>query len=120
MRRQYLPIGMLPAWARFNGVSLSGVAIRRLEADDGADKGCAVVATEEKGTGDSDSQSHPETLIGIPSDLVLSLESVGNYAKADRYLQELLEAIGDFGRVCHKHLLLEVYCGVLYLICTDS
>lgn len=98
MRQQDLPIDTLPAWARLNGVSLSGVVFRRLQADDGTDKGCAVVATEARGDGDD--HSHPEVLISVPSDMVLSLESVSNYAKSDRYLREVLEAVGDFGRVC--------------------
>ena len=101
MRPEYLPIETLPAWARLNGVSPFGVAFRRLQADNGTDKGCAVVATKDKSNGDPESDSaHPEILLSVPSDMVLSLESVHNYAKSDRYLREVLEAVGDFGRVC--------------------
>lgn len=100
MRRESIPIEAIPAWARLNGVSLSGVAFRRLQSEDGTDKGNAVVATEQRCNGDPVGEdSHPEILIGVPSDLVLSLESVGTYAKSDRYLRGVLEAVGDFGRV---------------------
>ena len=100
MRRHYLPVEALSAWTQLTGVSVSGIAFRRLRADDGTDKGYAVIATEERGSDDSGSQSHPEVLIKLPSDLILSLEAVRNYAKSDRYLQEVLEAVGDFGKVC--------------------
>lgn len=101
MRREFLPIDTLPAWARLNGVSLSGVTFRRLQSEDGSDKGYAVVATEPRCNGDPKGEdSHPEILLGVPSDIVLSLESVGTYAKSDRYLRDVLEAVGDFGRVC--------------------
>lgn len=120
MRPEYLAIAALPAWAKLNGVTLTGVEFRRFHADDddGTDKGCAVVATEERHNGDLESEdSHPETLVNVPSEMVLSLESVGNYAKSDRYLREVLEAVGGFGRVRDQ-----VFC--LYmetpLICTDS
>lgn len=97
MKREYLPVETLPAWAKLNGISLAGVAFGRLQAEDGTDKGCAIVATEEK---INESESNPEILLKMPSDLVLSLETVHNYAKADGYLREVLEAAGDFGRVC--------------------
>lgn len=96
MRREDLPIDALPAWAKLNAVSLTGVTFHRLQTDDG-DKGCAVVATEDRG---ESNESASEVLVSIPSDLVLSLESVRNYAKSDRYLREVLEAVGEFGRVC--------------------
>lgn len=102
MRRESLPVEALPAWARLNGVALSGVTFRQLQAEDRTDKGYAIVATEEKGTvqGPSEGEdSQPEVLLQIPSDLILSLEAVDNYAKADRYLREVLEAVGDLGRV---------------------
>lgn len=101
MRREFHPIDALPAWARLNGVSLSGIAFRRLQAEDGTDKGCAVVATEEKSNGDPESDdSRSEILLSVPSDMVLSLESVEIYAKADRYLRDVIDAVGEFGRVC--------------------
>jgi hypothetical protein len=47
----------------------------------------------------SSDETEPPILLEIPSDLVLSLETVQNYAKSDRYLHEVLEAVGNFGRV---------------------
>lgn len=102
MKHEFLPVEALPAWARLNGVALSGVTFRQLQAEDGTDKGCAIVAAEEEGTGQVPSEgedSKPEVLLQIPSDLILSLEAVDNYAKADRYLGEVLEAVGNLRRV---------------------
>lgn len=97
MKREFLPVEALPPWARLNGLSVSDVAFRRLQAEDGTDKGSAIVATEAKGNGDD---VPSDVLLRIPSDLVLSLEAVDGYAKSDRYLREVLEAVGDFGKVC--------------------
>lgn len=99
MKREYLPIDALPAWARLNGVSLSGVTFRRVEAEDGSDKGSALVATEDRETEDSG----PDVLLQIPPDLILSLDTVGIYAKSDPYLREVLEAVGEFGTVSRHH-----------------
>lgn len=95
MKREYLSIDALPAWARLNGVSMSGVAFRRLQEEDGANKGVALVATEDKGGEDSDL----DVLLQIPSDLILSLDCVETCAKSDPYLREILEAVGGFGKV---------------------
>lgn len=122
MRRESVPIESLPLWVHLNDVSLSGVEFRRLKDDDGTDKGCAVVATAEKDDEhleSGDTHSHPQVLIRVPSDLVLSRESVDNYAKSDRYLREVLEAVGDFGRVCFN--VVSRYCGIgVQLIYADS
>lgn len=103
-------------------MSLSGVEFRRLKDNDGTDKGCAVVATEGKDDEHPESEathSHPQVLIRVPSEMALSLESVGNYAKSDRYLREVLEAVGDFGRVCFD--VMSRCCGIgVQLIYADS
>lgn len=101
MRRDYLPIETLPSWAKLNSVSADGVAFRKLYADDGTDKGSAIVATEQKGNG-LDTDEAEATLLKVPSELVLSLELVHQHAKTDHYLREVLEAVGDFGRVCRN------------------
>lgn len=93
MKREYLSIDSLPAWARLNGVSVSGVAFKRLQTDDGTDKGSAIIAAEGK------QNTSKDVLLQIPSDLILSLEAVNTYAKSDRYLREVLEAVGNFGKV---------------------
>jgi uncharacterized membrane protein YidH (DUF202 family) len=98
MKREYLPIEALPAWQRLNGIVATGVAFQKLGSDEhGADKGSAIVATEAKSSSEND--AIPQILLQIPADLVLSLETVHNHAKSDRYLRDVLEAIGDFGRV---------------------
>lgn len=98
MKREYLPLRTLPAWQRLNGIVLYGIEFQQLGSDEnGADKGSGIVATESKSSSESD--TNPEILLQIPSDLIISLETVQNHAKSDPYLRDVLEAIGDFGRV---------------------
>lgn len=102
MKREFLPIETLAAWAKLNDVEFHGIEIKRIQTDDGIDKGSAVIATESREP--RDTVSSPEeveamTLMKIPSDLVLSLERVEAYAKSDRYLREVLNGIGGFGMV---------------------
>lgn len=101
MKRECLPIESLPVWLRLNGVSFNGVVVQRLESDElGMDKGFGLVATEEKTSSDDDTAL--AILIQVPLDLVLSMESVQNYAKSDHSLREVLDAVGDFGTVCAR------------------
>lgn len=93
MRRQTLPIPALPGWARLNGIEFDGVAIERL-TDHGIDKGSAVVAK-----GELTGKGGEEQLMSVPKDMILSLEAAWNYAKSDKHLREVLEAMGDFARV---------------------
>lgn len=101
MKREYLPIQVLPTWARLNGVTFHDVEIKRLQGEDGIDKGSAVVATGKKtsNTFVDGGKAVPDILITVPHDLVLSLELVETYAKSDRHLREVLDAVGDFARV---------------------
>jgi hypothetical protein len=99
MKHGYLPIESLPAWQRLNGIVGQGITIQKVGSDEhGADKGSAIIATEAMRSSQDDAT--PIILLQIPAGLVLSLENVHNYAKSDRYLRDVLEAIGDFGRVC--------------------
>jgi hypothetical protein len=98
MRRDYLPIEALTPWAKLNGISLEGIAFRKLQGADGTDKGSAIVATVEK----NDGEDEADTLLTVPSDLALTSEFVHNHAKIDRHLREVLDAVGDFGRVCYR------------------
>ncbi|KAJ5351323.1 hypothetical protein N7452_000297 [Penicillium brevicompactum] len=105
MKREYLPLRTLPAWQRLNGVVLSGIEFQQLGSDEnGADKGSGIVATESKFSSESD--TNPEILLQIPSDLIISLETVQNHAKSDPYLRDVLEAIGDFGRTARGAILI--------------
>lgn len=103
MKRGYLPLGSLPAWIKLNGIESNGVTFQQLgSSESGADKGNALVAIENKFSSESDVS--PEILLRVPSDLVLSLETVHDYSKSDHHLREVLEAVGDFGRVGSKSL----------------
>lgn len=98
MKREYIPIESLPAWQRLNGIVVQGIAVHKIGSDQhGADKGSALIATEARTSSENDTK--PKILLQIPPELVLSLETVQNHAKTDRYLRDVLEAIGDFGRV---------------------
>lgn len=100
MKHDYYPIETLPSWIKLNGVSVNSIAFRKLQADDGTDKGSAIVATEVKASGNAASDAvESEVLLRVPSDLVLSFDFVEEYSKSDRQLREVLEAVGDFGRV---------------------
>lgn len=96
MRREYLPLETLPSWAHLNGVTTHGVAFQKLPQtdDDGADKGTAIVATQET---DEDAG---DVLLSVPADMILSFQMVENHAKSDRYLRVVLDAAGEFARVC--------------------
>lgn len=98
MKREHLPLGSLPAWLKLNGIDANGVAFQQLgSSESGADKGNALVATENKSSDESDAS--PEVLLRVPSELVLSLDTVHDYSKSDHHLGEVLEAVGHFGRV---------------------
>lgn len=99
MKRDYLPLSSLPAWLRLNGVVANGIAFQQLgSSESGTDKGNAIVATSETTSNERDVQ--PQVLLDVPSDLVLSLDTVHDYSKSDRELREVLEAVDEFGRVC--------------------
>ncbi|OQE40871.1 hypothetical protein PENCOP_c005G04784 [Penicillium coprophilum] len=105
MKREYLPVESLPAWQRLNGIVVRGIAAHKVGSDQhGADKGSALIATEAQISNENDAK--PTILLQIPSGLVLSLETVHNHAKTDRYLRDVLEAIGDFGRTARGAILI--------------
>jgi hypothetical protein len=88
MRFESSPISHFPAWAKLNGVRLNGIAVSTMP--DG--KGTGVVATAELSQPD-------EILMTVPHDLILSLENIWIFAKSDRHLGEVLEAVGEYSRV---------------------
>ena len=83
-----LPISALPAWARINGCIFDSIKFDSLPG-----RGSAVVAGRNLSGGDE------KPLLTMPCDLVLSRERVELQAKSDSYLRELLDAVGDYGRV---------------------
>lgn len=97
MKRQFLPIEALPAWTKLNGITFHDIEVKRIVTDDGIDKGASTVTTCVKES--KEDSPEPEILMVIPPDLVLSLDMVHTCAKSDRYLREVLEAVGEFGKV---------------------
>lgn len=102
MKREYLPLGSLSAWARFNGITTHDITFQKVESTtvtefSGLDKGNAIVATADK-TNDS-STAESEVLLQVPSDLILSLDAVLNHSKSDPDLRAVLEATDYFGKV---------------------
>jgi hypothetical protein len=85
------PIDALPTWAVFHGVKLNRVRIGPLPGFE--NRGSTVIATSEL-RGDS-----AEPLLVVPKDLIVSRSNIELLAKADHHLREVLEAVGDFGRV---------------------
>lgn len=100
MKRETLPLQALPAWAKLNGISLDGVTLDHLKSDH-LDKGAAVVATSGRSVDETESsEDHGTILISVPSDMILSFEGVVDYyAKSDRHLKDVLDAVGSLGRV---------------------
>ena len=95
MRRKCLPIEQLQAWATLNGAEFNNTCVQRIPSSDGENKGAGVFATRDFKT----NHDHEAILLSVPHDLVLSQDQVSNYAKSDRHLRDVLEAIGEFGRV---------------------
>ena len=88
MHRDHLPIECLSSWAQLNGVNFNGVRASSLPGD----KRWGLLAT-------TDQVAEDAHLLVIPEDLILSQQTVWIYAKSDRYLQQVLEAVGDYSKV---------------------
>ena len=99
MKRRLLSIDALPAWARINNVAFHDVEIKTLKAEDGFDKGSAVVSTCKRLAKGGEGGSYPHILITVPPDLVLSRRLVEECALTDMHLKEVLDAIGEYGMV---------------------
>ncbi|KAI1912631.1 hypothetical protein LOZ65_005971, partial [Ophidiomyces ophidiicola] len=108
-----LPITALAAWAKLNDVCLDGIEVRSLpptttttttKADGGGgglhEKGAGLFATRDRQPAQARpaGDDGPEVLVRVPADLVLALTTVETHAKSDRYLREVLDATGDFGK----------------------
>ena len=81
-------IDALPSWSALNNVELNGTAISILQAD----RGSGIVATKDTTMKDS-------VLMTVPRELVLSVETIWEFAKSDQDLNSILHAVGDFGQV---------------------
>jgi hypothetical protein len=84
-------IHILPAWASFNGVKFNAVKVGPLPGYE--DRGSTVIADDTLQGGDA------EPLLVVPKDLIISRQNIELLAKSDHHLRELLDALGDFGRV---------------------
>lgn len=60
------------------------------------DRDSGVITTAKKSESDA-------ILMNIPRELVLSLENVWVYAKSDKDLLQVLEAVGEYSRVSQPH-----------------
>ncbi len=99
MHRQSLDIEHFSSWAKLNNIEFNGIAISNI-----AGKGYGLIVIAERCEEDA-------ILITVPKDLVLSCENVWMLAKADKHLREVLEAVGDYGRVPYAAALLQsVHC----------
>lgn len=89
MHRQTLATEQFLPWAKLNNIEFNGIAISNI-----AGKGYGLIVTAERSEEDA-------LLIMVPKDLILSCENVWILAKADKHLREVLEAVGDYGRVLY-------------------
>jgi len=87
-----LSIETLQSWALFNDVSFNGVAVGLQKGRE--DRGSTVIARQKL---TADAANVP--LMTVPKDLILSMERVREHEKYDRDLREVMEALGEFGRV---------------------
>lgn len=85
-----LPPEAFKPWAHLNGVRFHEVTPGRM-----AGRGSALLASKAV----KNSSEGAECLLTVPKDLILSQEQVMEQAKVDRDFRELLESLGDFGRV---------------------
>lgn len=85
-----LPSEAFIPWAHLNGVRFHHVKPGHI-----AGRGSALLASKTV----TNSAEGAECLLTVPRDLILSLEQILEQAKVDRDFRELLESLGDFGRV---------------------
>ena len=88
MHRVLWSIDTLSSWSALNDVEMNGVAVSVLQAD----RGCGIVALR-------DTSAQDPILMTVPRELVLSLETIWEFAKSDHHLSSILNAVGEFGKV---------------------
>ena len=92
-RRRPLSIIAFPHWSRLYNVALNNVTVKTTNSG----RGSGIFATQDKPT-------ESPILIRVPKHLVLSVETIWEYAKSDEDLHEILTAVGDFGKVAMCYL----------------
>lgn len=91
-----LPTEAFLPWAQLNEVTFTRTVPGVI-----AGRGGALLAKEAL---DSNANASP-VLMKVPKDLILSLERVQEHAKVDKDFRELLDCLGDFGRVSTTYCL---------------
>lgn len=95
-----LPPQAFTPWAHLNGVQFHDVKPGHI-----AGRGSALIASKAV----TNSAEGAECLLTVPKDLILSLEQILEQAKVDRDFREVLESLGDFGRVGHYYIPFSFY-----------
>lgn len=85
-----LPREAFNPWAHLNDVRFHETKPGRI-----AGRGSALLASKAV----KNSSEGAECLLTVPKDLILSQDQIMAQAKVDRDFKELLESLGDFGRV---------------------
>ena len=87
MASSNLPIDTLPVWASLNNVHFSDVEVGAL-----GEKGQGIVSTAQiSETGDA---ADPPVLLKVPHDVILCEDVLDGYAKGDKRLKGLFDAMG--------------------------
>ena len=99
-----LPPDAFASWASLNDVVFKCVHPGAIPG-----RGGALLATRDLDLPGADGA---EPLMVVPNDLIMSLERVQQHAKVDQDFREVLESLGEFGRVGHLHIpfLFEASC----------
>lgn len=85
MQRGSFPLTSLPAWCILHNITFTGVAVADTEG-----RGLGLIAERDLSNEDNELPA----LLTIPHDLILSAESVEEYAKENKDFRELLDAAG--------------------------
>jgi len=86
-----LPPEVFLPWAKLNDIAFFHVL-----PGTSMGKGGALLASNDVNSNDGT----PQALMTVPRRLILSLERVMEYANVDKDFREVLENLGEFGRVC--------------------
>ncbi|KAK5086584.1 hypothetical protein LTR05_003752 [Lithohypha guttulata] len=89
MRYATIALDQLTPWSQLNDVKLYGTKISaNIVTEEGVSKGGGLVSTS--------THESEDVLLSIPSDLILSKESLLQCAKTDVHLRQLVEVLEDF------------------------
>ena len=89
MRRTRLGLDSVQQWVEAHGVQLNGVAISKSRSG----FGWGIAATTKI-------KKERHTFITIPPELVINVDRIWGCSITDGHLREILEANGDFAKVC--------------------